>query len=480
MLRETILSRLGGLRGCAVLGFVWIAGAAACGPASPRAPANLTQGVWIGEGGQDQFLFDLRGTPDFLHGFVHVMRDGKMVSQLEITRASYRPPELEMFIERTNATYRGTVDPEDGRVVGSLKFGREPGPAMALRWADPVGMPGFAAVPREGEYTYREPPADDDGWDVATPGEAGLDRAAVEALVRSVTAGDAGLIHSLIVVRGGQLVLEEYFHGFTSTDLHRLASITKSVASLLVGAAIDRRLISGVDVPLSRYFDSVHPSWRSVTLDHLLTMSMGLESERGGQVGEEGSEGMPFQRILERRVVDPPGTRWEYVSANVDLIAGVIRRASGRHADAFAEEVLFSPLRIATYDWEYGRKDGYNLMSGSLHLRPRDLAKIGAVVAGQGRWRGKQVISEAWIRKSTRLRFQTGELLSGYGSLWWLGELPCGHGAEPIIVANGWGSQFIVVFPHLDLVVVTTGGNDDNGRHMDIGGVLTRTLLPTM
>ena len=102
------------------------------------------------------------------------------------------------------------------------------------------------------------------------------------------------------------------------------------------------------------------------------------------------------------------------------------------------------------------------------------------MVAQGGRWNGAQVISEAWIRESTRSHLATGQPLGGYGYLWWTGELPSAGGVQPIVVANGMGSQFIALFPALDLVVVSTGGNDDNGRHMDLGMVLTRTLLASM
>jgi CubicO group peptidase (beta-lactamase class C family) len=102
------------------------------------------------------------------------------------------------------------------------------------------------------------------------------------------------------------------------------------------------------------------------------------------------------------------------------------------------------------------------------------------MVAADGQWNGQQVISKGWIAQSTTSHIATGQPLGGYGYLWWTGDIPSGHGTEPAIVANGWGSQFIVVFPRLDMVVVTTGGNDNNGRHTDIGRVLSSTLLAGM
>ncbi|MEJ2185597.1 MAG: serine hydrolase [Gemmatimonadota bacterium] len=457
----------------------------ACSPRPTASVADLTHGAWMGETGGDRFVFELHGTaPDSLSGMVHVMRGGKLESELPIAHAAYHAPDLRLSIPRTGAAYAGRVDVARGLIHGRLSYGERPGPELDLTWVDPAGLPGFAARADSGAYRYRAPSAAPDGWPVATPEEAGLDRGALEALVNAIAAGEAGLIHSIVVVRHGRLVVDEYFHGYGPADLHRLASTTKSVASLLVGAAIDRSLIPGPDVALERYFpelaDSLAPAWKEETLGDLLSMSMGLDWTADQAENVHGTGEDFFRQVLRRPVRDRPGTRWDYVNANVDLLAGVIFRATGKHAEAFAADVLFKPLGISAWNWDYGKVDGYELMDGSLQLRPRDMARIGVLVADSGRWQGSQVVSSSWVEESTRPRFTTGQPLGGYGYLWWLGEMPSGHGAEPMIVANGWGSQFILVFPRLDMVVVTTGGNEDNGRHLDIGPVLADRLLAGM
>ncbi len=458
-----------------------------CGSVSAQAPVDITRGVWAGSAGGDTFLFDLRGTPpDSLVGTVHVMQGGKMTSELAITRASYHAPDLEMFIQSTNVTYKGRVDASRGRVVGGLRYGAQPGPEMELRWMDPTGTPGFAALPGDAPYVYRRPADGSDGWQTATPEEVDMDRNVVEAMVNDIAQDSAGLIQSLQIVRHGKLVVDEYFHGYTAEDLHGLRSATKSISSLLVGAAIDRGLISGVDVPilqlLHRPEAPAGSPWNEETLADLLTMSMGLDWSAQESRTVLGTGPAFFEKVLGRKVVAKPGSRFFYASANVSLLAGVIFNATGKHAEAFAREVLFSPLGIRRCDWEHGKTDGYNHVDSSLALRPRDLAKIGAMVAAGGRWDGRQVISEAWIKESTRTHIATGgsPALGGYGYLWWTGQAPSGHGPQPLIAAVGMGSQFIIIFPQLDMVVVVTGGNGDNGREMDFGRVLFRTLLPSM
>ena len=452
----------------------------ACADAASQGPADITQGVWVGDGGADQFLFDLQGSGPDLGGVVHILSGGKKISEMVITRARYDAPDLEMFVARSDATYRGRVDLDRGRIRGVLSFGGRPGPEMELEWAEPDHHPGFAALAGGERFTYRPPPDLGDGLTVAAAEDVGLDPVALAAVVDAVANGEAGLIHSLLVMREGKLVLDEYFHGFSADDYHRTASVTKSVAALLVGAALDRGMIPSLDVPLLDFFpyaeEGVSPGWEDETLHHLLSMSMGVDWTAQEMEGVHGTGPDFFRTVLARSISSPPGSKWDYASANVNLLAGVIHRATGRHADAFAAEVLFEPLGIEALDWEYGKVDGYNLMDGSLQLRPRDLAKIGVMVAAGGRWNGEQVIGEQWVREFTSPHHATGQPLGGYGDLWWLGELPGRDGPEPLIVANGWGSQFIVIFPRLDMVVVTTGGNEDNGRHLDLADVLTQYL----
>lgn len=463
-----------------------VASASAGCSSSSSQVADITSGAWAGAGGPDTFLFELEGTPpDSLFGIVHVMTDGKMTSELAITRASYRPPTIEMFVQATNATYRGQVDAARGRIQGGLTFGGQAGSDMELEWVDPSGFSGYRALAQDGPYTYRQPLQGIDGWQTTTPEDVGLDRGALEALVNGIALEKAGLIHSLQVIREGRLVLDEYFHGYTPDDLHRLASATKSISSLLVGIAVDRGLIPGVEEPLLRFFDQsggATKRWSEETLRDLLTMTMALDWTAQEMDTVHGTGPDFFQQVLSRRVVSTPGTEWNYVSANVDLLAGVIFSATGQHADAFAREALFAPLGITAYDWEYGKRNGYVLMDGSLQLRPRDLAKVGATVAAGGVWDGRRVISKEWIDESTRTHMSTGQLpaLGGYGYLWWTGEMPTSRGTTPVVVANGQGSQFIMIFPNLDLVVVSTGGNDDNGRHLAVGQVLAETLLASM
>ena len=111
-------------------------------------------------------------------------------------------------------------------------------------------------------------------------------------------------------------------------------------------------------------------------------------------------------------------------------------------------------------------------MDGALHLRPRDMARIGLLVMNGGTWNGLRVVSEEWLQRSTEAAWRVDEVFS-YGYLWWLTQV---NGSR-VILASGWGSQFIVVIPDEELVIVTTGGNEDNGMNWEVLHLAQETLL---
>lgn len=435
---------------------------------------DITAELWAGSGDIAGFYWEFWPHGSGLRGAVYWVSDGRMETEQPVDRITWSPPDLEMRMAATGVWYRGTVDFPAGVIRGRLFYGEEEGPEANLRLTDPERVPALRARPPGApEYAYTQPAAMADGWDTADCQDVGLSHEAVANLVSAIERGDAGVIHSLLVIVEGKLVVEEYFHGYGREDEHRLASATKSVSSLLVGLAVDQGFIPGVEAPVLGFFPALDlpldEFWRSETLYHLLTMSMGLDW--ASENGPHGTGPEFFQRVLDRRVVHEPGTVWAYHSPNVDLLAGVIREATGQHADAFAEEYLFGPLGITTYDWSFLATDGYPLMDGSLHLRPRDMAKLGALLRNEGRWRDRQVVSADWIRQSVIPHMET----SGperYGYLWWLGDFAGPAGTQPAVYASGWGSQFIAWLPESDTILVVTGGNEDNSKNFAILRVL--------
>lgn len=464
-----------------LLAFVGLLGCSSA-PQGPG-PEGLDDGVWVMAAGPDEFLWEFHQDSQGVSCMVHDIQAGRKVNETPCREAALDGTRVSVSMD-TGVRLVADVDLGRRRLQGNLLYPDGSGREAELQWRPEDAYPALRALEGDGaSYAYAPPQDRGDGWMVASAGEVGVDPQALEAMVASVVRGEAGILHSLLVARHGRLILEEYFHGYGPGDLHPLASCTKSVSSLLVGLAIQDGAIPDVHTPLAGFFPRdagvLADGWDDLTLENLLTMSLALDWSPQEAQNLHGTGPDFFRRVLSRPVVGSPGRDFAYVNANVNLLAGVLRQATGTQAEAYAEQALFAPLGIHEWDWEGMKTEGYNLMDGSLRLLPRDMARIGQMVLDEGKWNGTQVVDPEWIRASTRRHLDAGPGGEGYGYLWWLMAAPV-SGGEPVsaVFANGWGSQFIIVFPSLDLVVVTTGGNDYNGKHLALAGPLGRDLLP--
>ena len=327
-----------------------------------------------------------------------------------------------------------------------------------------------------------KPVALQDGWPIGSPEQAGLDGARLCGIDdRFKTAN----VHGIVVARHGKLVFERYYaghddpwgwgaagqHEFSATAKHDMRSISKSVTSLLVGIAIDRKLIASVDMPVLDFFPeyaaSTTAGWEKITLRHLLTMSSGIEWNENLPWNPKNDEWHllndrdPLGYVLGRPIALPPGTVWNYNGGNTELLGRIIAKAAGKPFDVFAREALFEPLGI--HDWEW-KTSTHGTISywGGLRIRPRDAAKIGQLLLDKGRWDGRQIVSSGWISESIRPRFQTIGSFGGlafFGYTWWMGRTLAEERDVKWIAGIGNGGQRLFVIPDLDVVVVTTAGD---------------------
>ena len=271
---------------------------------------------------------------------------------------------------------------------------------------------GASVVPQvASRIDFQIPPELDDGWQVSTLSNEGIDATAIARLVDRIEQGAFNNVHSCLIVRNGALVYEQYFGGIRREKLHRLYSVTKSVTSALIGIAIEQGYIAGVEQPIISYFpeymdDDWNPHKNAITLQHLLNMTSGLKYDENSYPYSDPRNShtqMTATRdwmawALAQPLVAEPGTRFIYSTANSHLFSGIIHRTTGLYANQFAEEYLFGPLGIADYFWTIG--DGYPATGGSfggLKLRPRDMAKFGYIYLNGGRWKGEQIVPEAWV-----------------------------------------------------------------------------------
>jgi CubicO group peptidase (beta-lactamase class C family) len=345
---------------------------------------------------------------------------------------------------------------------------------------------GAALAPLTALPVYAEPPdgcgvpaAQDDGWPIASVNEDKLvDRAALCRMADRLAASSAN-VHAVLVARGGKLVFERYFRGpdevnnrrvrnvdFSVDTLHDTKSVSKSVASLALGIAIDRGLIRSVDEPIFSFFPELSdlrtPEKEGLLLVHALTMSVGLiwveatpdhnydNDEVRMQMARD-----PCRYVLGLPVTAPAGQEFFYNTGALQLLSAIARKATGCPLDEFARETLFEPLGITGFEWS--RVSGDSDAGGGLRLRPRDMAKIGQLVLAGGRWNDRQIVSKGWIETSTASKIEaTGG--QSYGYLWFLGWSQLNGRKIRWIGALGRGGQSIRIVPDLDLVVAVTAG----------------------
>jgi len=306
-------------------------------------------------------------------------------------------------------------------------------------------------------------------WESARPEKSGIDPTRIATAIRR--ADSLREVTALVVVRHGRIVVEKYFHGSSRNAAGHVASITKSVTSLLAGIAFERKLFDSLDQRLVDFL----PQWAPANTDRaydmrlrqLLTMTSGLDDD--------------WWRFTPTRLRAnaEPGSSFHYSNQGVQLIVRALHSAARQPVPAFAREALFAPIGLAVAAepdrWPVVDKFGNTDGAGGLLLTARELAKLGLLVLREGCWDGKEVVPAAWVRAATTSQNRTGRGPS-YGYLFWIGRV-AGH-AVPHMA--GHGGQFVAIVPDLDLVVVLTADRDADGNGGQHFSIVRDDVIPAV
>jgi CubicO group peptidase (beta-lactamase class C family) len=324
-------------------------------------------------------------------------------------------------------------------------------------------------------------------WRTAKPEEVGMNSG---KLVKAIeyAADPQYKTDGVAIIKNGYIVAEAYLGEFQKDTKHISHSMAKSFTSALVGIAIDKGLVSGVDEKLCQYFDE----WRcdddtrnKISIRHALTLTTGLKwHEDWVNFDPDTNDAMQMiysQKflgyMLDREAIHEPGEVFTYSTGDPMLLSGVISKATGMSALEFARENLFQPMGISSVRWD-SDSQGYTATFSMLHLTVRDYAKFGYLYLNKGKWEDKQIVSEEWVNISTRTD-PSVRMWKAYGYLWHV-NLPLRLGARDSNIpadgymAEGIMGQNIIIIPSRDLVVVKVANSQDKG--MDLVEFLTLVL----
>ncbi|MDX8339659.1 serine hydrolase [Draconibacterium sp. IB214405] len=434
--------------------FVFVAFCAAC---TPQNKSNSFAGFWEGPHPEDpnkKFYVQILDS-DSTNAKGYWTDNGFYDSGFQIDSLKTTDKSIRFFVPNWNCTYLG--EREGNFINGGFACEGDPFDSVRLVKNDKISRFLTDALPgcheKDFKYHCQTPIQHDDLLQTSRIKRDG-DSIFIYSLVPEIINGEYGRLNSFLLIKNNQLICEEYFYGFGENTLHQAESTTKSITSLLNGIAVDKGFVTDLNESVATILEAPDfDKW--ITLKHLLTMTSGLTPNDE----ELHFSNDRIKTILSRELNYEPGTKFQYDGGNTELLGAIIKKKTGMYADEFAREYLFEPLLITQYNWEIGKQNGYSCMAGSLEITPRELAKIGMLVLNKGKFNGQQVVSEEWIEQSTSSKTHTNVPEDDYAYQWWNLTLKAKGEEYPCIWANGFGSQFIYIFPTLDAVIVTTGHN---------------------
>ena len=271
---------------------------------------------------------------------------------------------------------------------------------------------------------------------------------------------------------------------YQGRDVHTLQSVTKSIAATVLGIALGRGEIATLDRPFLDYFTAwdlsrIDARLRTATVADLLTMRTGIEWHEQDRPLDDTNTTIQLEKsrdwmqfTLNQPMDAAPGTKWAYNSGGSALMAGIIRTATKRHIDDYANEFLFRPLGIKDFHWKK-TPTGHPDTEGGLYLSAGDLAKIGTLYLKDGVWEGKRLLPDGWVRQATTRHAKAVAAGWDYGYQWWITQ----RDGVDIWAGRGFGGQLLIVIPSRDTVAVVNAWNIFGGRAANIFSPLIAALL---
>ncbi len=278
-------------------------------------------------------------------------------------------------------------------------------------------------------------------------------------------------VHSMMVLRHGQVVAEGWWAPYAPQLKHTLYSLSKSFTSTAVGMAVADKRLTVEDKVVSFFPDdvpsTVGENLAAMRVKDLLTMSTGHDKDTTPAL-REGINPNWVKAFLAQPVDHKPGTHFVYNSGATYMLSAIVQKLTGQTVLDYLKPRLFGPLGIEGEDWEVSPQ-GINTGGWGLRLRTEDIAKFGQLYLQKGVWNSNRLLSEAWITDATKFEVQSAggkrpkaenDWLQGYGYQFWR----CRNDAYR---GDGAFGQYCIVLPNEDAVVAMTSETADMQAVLD-------------
>ncbi len=325
------------------------------------------------------------------------------------------------------------------------------------------------------------------GWDIS---KADFNTKKIEGLNRKIAEGRFEDINGIVVIKEGELLIEEYFNNSTRDNLHNTRSVGKSFASTIMGIAIKEKYIANENALLKDFYDlksykNYSAKKDSVTLKSLLTMSSGFlgydfdDESPGTEDKMHGSDNyVKFTLDLPMHKTKVIGRDFTYFTAGSNLLGDIIHKSVPEGLDSYANKKLFAPLGITKYKWFYTPQN-IPYTGGGIRMRAIDFAKYGQLYKNQGKWKGKQIITEDWVKKSLARKVSIENKYYGY--LFWNKTYTVNNKDYEVSFCNGNGGNRILIFKNIPFVIViTASAYNKPGSNADVDKMIADYILPAI
>lgn len=318
-----------------------------------------------------------------------------------------------------------------------------------------------------------------------------IDVSKIEELNRKIASKTYKDITSIVIIKDGKLLMEEYFNGANRKSLHDMRSVGKSFASTLLGIAVQDHFIKSENQTLSEFYDlkkfkNYSPEKENITLKTLLTMSSPFDGSDINSESPGNEENMyPTNNWVEFTLNLPIDktklveSRWDYFTAGVVVLGDIVHQSVPNGLAKYADKKLFQPLGITSYKWQFTPQNVANT-AGGIQLRSLDFAKYGQLYKNQGIWNGKQILTHDWVEKSLskQMTISEGEY---YGYLFWNKTYTIDGKDYEVYYCSGNGGNKIIIFKDQPLVIVVTATayNTPYG-HKQVDKIVQDYLIPAI